>query len=76
MISSSLNNRGGSIKTTKLLTSEEVAEWLNLKMSKLRSMVFKNEIPYLKVGRLLRYDPVQIEQWLESLTIENGGNHE
>ena len=39
----------------KLLTIEEVADYLNVKVSWVRSAIFRREIPYLKVGSLVRF---------------------
>lgn len=50
---------------TKLLSIEEASEFLNLKVSWLRSAVFKDEIPYLKVGRLVRFDQSDLIKWIE-----------
>lgn len=50
-----------------LLTIEEVAAILNVKKSKLRSMIFRREIPYRKVGRLVRFRRREVELWLDNL---------
>lgn len=39
----------------KLLTIKQASELLQVKISWLRSMVFRKEIPYLKLGRLIRF---------------------
>lgn len=49
----------------KLLSIEEASEFLNLKVSWLRSAVFKDKIPYLKVGRLVRFDQSDLVKWIE-----------
>lgn len=46
----------------------EVAAYLNLKPSKIRKMVFRREIPYVKIGRLVRFKRQAIEAWLEGLS--------
>jgi len=48
-----------------LLSIDETSSYLNLKISKLRSMVFKKEIPFLKIGRLVRFEKSQLDQWLK-----------
>ncbi|RYZ83010.1 MAG: DNA-binding protein, partial [Proteobacteria bacterium] len=55
----------GGFQTT-VLTVEETARFLNLKISKVRSMVFRREIPYLKIGRLVRFQRHDLEAWLAS----------
>jgi excisionase family DNA binding protein len=48
-----------------LLTITEVCNWLNIKESHLRQLIFKQEIPYLKAGRLIRFEKESIEAWLQ-----------
>lgn len=50
-----------------LMTVKETQNYLNLKESKLRSMIFKDEIPYLKIGRLIRFRKEKLDEWLTSL---------
>jgi excisionase family DNA binding protein len=54
-------------KENELLNINELASLLNVKISKARSMVFKNEIPYIKIGRLVRFNKTEIENWLNQL---------
>lgn len=50
----------------RLLTPEEVCTLLGIKMSKFRSAVFKKQIPVVKLGRLVRVDPKELEEWINS----------
>ena len=47
------------------LSIAELSLLANLRPSMIRSLVFKRKIPYLKVGRLLRFDKKDILRWLE-----------
>lgn len=47
-----------------LLTIDETSDFLNLKKSKIRSMVFKNQIPVIRLGRCLRFNRNDLVQWL------------
>lgn len=49
----------------KLLTPEELADKLNVKLTHLYGLVRKDEIPYCKVGKLLRFKESEIEEWLK-----------
>jgi excisionase family DNA binding protein len=49
----------------KLLTFSEMCKWANLKESKGRILVLKNQIPVLRIGRLLRFDQDDLIKWLE-----------
>lgn len=55
------NNVSGS---DSFLTITDVAKRLNVKRSWVRSMVFKGEIPFLKIGRHVRFDNTNIEKWI------------
>ena len=48
-----------------LLNFKETASFLNIKESHLRGLIFKRKIPFLKIGRLLRFDPKKLLNWLE-----------
>jgi excisionase family DNA binding protein len=50
----------------KLLTKEEVMLMLKIKKSTLYFWVSQRTIPYVKVGRLLRFKETAILQWLTS----------
>lgn len=52
-------------KTNELLTIKELTSLLSIKESHLRSLIFRQEIPFIKVGRLIRFDQSQIQKWLE-----------
>lgn len=53
-----------------LLTIDDLSALLNVKVKTLYSMVHRSEIPFIKVGRLLRFNREQIEIWLSK-----GGSH-
>ncbi|HUP69684.1 MAG TPA: helix-turn-helix domain-containing protein [Acidimicrobiales bacterium] len=48
----------------RLLNINEVADVLGVNVRHVRRLVFENRIPYLKWGRLVRFDPRDIERWL------------
>jgi excisionase family DNA binding protein len=52
----------------KLLNINEASSYLNLKVSKLRMMIFKREIPMVKIGRLVRFNRLELDQWIEQLS--------
>lgn len=49
-----------------LMSIDEVANWLNLKISTVRYLVFVRRIPYLKLGKSIRFNRLDIEAWLDS----------
>lgn len=49
----------------RFLTVDELAEYLNVKHSTIRNLVFRKELRPIRVGRLLRFDMNEIERWIE-----------
>ncbi|HEY8271315.1 MAG TPA: excisionase family DNA-binding protein [Pseudobdellovibrionaceae bacterium] len=65
--SSRVKNNSPSLfeKTNKLVwTIDDVAKELSCSIRHVRKLVSKNRIPYLKVGRLVRFSPQRISEWL------------
>lgn len=54
----------------KLLTIDELAEVLSAKKSTIYQWVHQGLIPYIKVGRLLRFREEDIQKWLISREVE------
>lgn len=52
---------------TSLLTISEASTFLNVKVSRLRTAVLTKEIPFLKMGRLIRFDKADLLKWIEEL---------
>ena len=53
----------------KLLTVEEIAEYLNLKPSTIYQWTHQGFIPHIKIGNRVRFRMSQIEKWLERKTV-------
>ena len=58
----------------KLLSVEEVADFLNVKISWIRSAIFRREIPYIKVGNLVRFRECDLQEWLEKNSVSRREN--
>ena len=50
-------------KDCQFLNFDDVCTRYKIKPSKLRSMIFKNEIPVLRIGRLLRFKQEELKKW-------------
>lgn len=48
----------------RLLNVEEMAEVLGVNVRHVRRLVFERRIPYVKWGRLVRFDPREIHCWV------------
>ena len=49
----------------EILTIDELSEHLGIKKSNLYSKVERKEIPFYKIGRLVRFKKTEIDLWLE-----------
>ncbi len=45
-------------------TIEDVAAELHCSVRHVRNLVSENKIPYFKVGRLVRFSPLRLREWL------------
>lgn len=64
-----LPHEGQHADRTGLLDIEAVAERLGVGVRHVRRLVHERRIPYVKWGHLLRFDPVEIEAWLDAARI-------
>ena len=53
----------------KLLTAKQVSELLEVKTATVYDWVSRGVIPYVKLGRLIRFKKAEIFRWVESRTI-------
>ena len=54
-----------SLIDNSLFTIESLAKFLNVSPATIRDWVYKRQIPFKKLGRLVRFDPLDIQKWLE-----------
>jgi excisionase family DNA binding protein len=50
---------------TRLLNISEVADRLGVDVRHIRRLVHERRIPFIKWGHLLRFDPTEIEAWID-----------
>ena len=50
-------------KGSRMLTLDELCEWLNITERHARKLVERDAIPYRKVGHLLRFPEAEVEEW-------------
>ncbi len=58
--------RSGIGDLPRLLTIAEVAEYLGVTERHIRRLVAERRIPFVKWGHLLRFDPVEIDAWIDA----------
>jgi len=53
----------------RLIGVPALADYLGISPDTLYTMVGRPQVPYIKVGRLLRFDPKMIEQWIAQKSV-------
>jgi len=48
-----------------LLTIEQLADHLRVTQRHIRRLVAERRIPFLKIGRFVRFDPTDVARWLD-----------
>ncbi len=57
----------------RLLTIDQLAEQLGITVRHVRRLVAERRAPYLKVGKLVRFDPAEIAGWLDEGRVRRSG---
>lgn len=60
-------------KLPKYLTIAQAAYLLNMKESRLKNLVFRKAIPYIKIGHSIRFAKAQLIDWVNAKTVEARG---
>jgi excisionase family DNA binding protein len=55
----------------QLLTVDQLAERLGTSIRHIRRLVAERRVPYVKVGRLVRFDPTEIAVWLDKHRVQD-----
>jgi excisionase family DNA binding protein len=53
-----------------LLSIDELAEHLGVTVRHIRRLIAEHRVPYLKVGRLVRFDPGDVTKWLADARVD------
>ena len=52
--------------TQNLIDVDDVAARLGVSQRHIRRLVFERRIPFIKWGHLLRFDPDEIDRWIDA----------
>lgn len=55
----------GNREASKLMTVEELADYLNLSAGTIYGWVARKEVPFVRAGRALRFRRDEVDQWIE-----------
>ena len=56
----------GPAGVPQLLTMDQLAERLGVTRRHVRRLVAERRVPFLRVGRFIRFDPAHVATWLDS----------
>ncbi len=54
-----------TMNNTNIMSIEEASSYLGLKKSTIYSWIFQRRIPFIKLGKLVKFDRRDIDKWLE-----------
>jgi len=58
-----------AVLTRRLLSIGEASEYMGISKRTLYRMIRGHQIPFLKIGRLVKFDLEQIEKWIAKQSI-------
>ncbi len=50
----------------RYMTPRELFQYIGISLSTQAKWRMENKLPYIKIGRFVRYDRLEIEKWLEN----------
>jgi excisionase family DNA binding protein len=60
------NPAQGSAQTrSELIDVEAVATWLGVEIVFVRRLIAERRIPFLKIGKFIRFDPSEVARWID-----------
>lgn len=57
-----------------LITYQQLSELIQVPVKTLQDWVYKREIPFKKIGRLVRFSPSEIHAWIDGRSDQYGNN--
>lgn len=58
---------------SSLIDVETAAERCGVSPRQIRNLVYKRQIPFVKIGRLVRFHPLALDQWIADNTYTPDG---
>ena len=56
-----------STNSPEILDIHQASKFLNMKVSRIRTAILNKEIPFFKIGHLVRFHKRDLEIWIEGL---------
>lgn len=67
-----LGDSSGQFFDNPLWDIHQAAYYLSVSNKTLRDWVYKRQIPFKKVGNLVRFNPSEIQRWIEERSLNHG----
>ena len=58
----------------RLVGIKDMADYLDISKATLYNWTFQKKIPYIKIGRLVKFDLQDINKWLKDKRVKEGMN--
>lgn len=65
-----------SLFDNQLLSVDRLSKFLDVPAATIRDWVYKRLIPFVKVGRHIRFTPSDVQRWLSERSHGNGHPHD
>jgi excisionase family DNA binding protein len=56
-------------KSTRLFDIQEAARYTGVSATTLYKWVSQRKIPHIKMGRLVKFDPAKLDEWIKQQTV-------
>jgi excisionase family DNA binding protein len=67
---SSTPTRRLAAERSSLLDAEGLASWLGVEVVYVRRLVSERRIPFVKLGKYVRFDPDEVAGWVDGLRVQ------
>jgi excisionase family DNA binding protein len=57
----------------RFLNVEELAGWLGVEVVFVRRLIAERRVPFVKIGRFVRFDPEEIAAWIDGQRVATEG---
>jgi len=61
---------GAAESTEDIMTVREASDYLRISIRKMRSLISEDEIPYARIGRLIRLKKSELDKWFKRHTVK------
>jgi excisionase family DNA binding protein len=63
-------NGSNPSSTCALLDIDDLASWLGVEPGFVRRLIAQRRIPFLKIGKYVRFDPAEIPAWIDGQRVQ------